>query len=366
MDVLHLFIEDCWAEREGEYKKGENSMEYKHLGKAGLKVSRLSIGGLVWGRRVEESESIKLIRKAIDQGMTFVDTSDIYGKEDIFLTPERGTSEIVVGKALKGIRESIVLATKLGFRAGSTQNDIGLSRLHIINAVDHQLKRLQTDYIDLYYAHYFDRTTPLEETLRAMDDLVRQGKVRYIGCSNYYAWQLTKALWTSERYNLVRYDCIQSSYNLLSRNIETELLPLCESEGVGVTIWGPLASGLLTGKYKFNENEPAPKRGYGIWQKMTFEAISLLEKAAKASGHTLTQMALAWLLKNPVVTSVISGFTSEAQLQENLSALGVKLTEEELAACDEVGQMLYPAPKMVLPSVKEEERRPVDTQGHYL
>jgi aryl-alcohol dehydrogenase-like predicted oxidoreductase len=262
---------------------------------------------------------------------------------------------------LKGERHSVILATKVGGRAGPTPNDIGLNRFHIIDNIEHQLRRLQTDYIDLYYAHIFDNTTPIEETLRAMDDLVRQGKVRYVGCSNYYAWQLCKALWLSERYNLIRYDCIQLSYNLLSRDIETELLPLCDSEGIGVTVWGPLAGGLLTGKYKFDPSEPIPEKGYGMWQKNTFDAISSLKQAAEANGHSLTQLALAWLLNNPTITSVISGFTSEKQLKENLGTLEVKLSEEEHAACEEVNKMLNPAPKMIHPSCVEAERVPVES-----
>ena len=336
-------------------------MEYKHLGKTGLKVSRLSVGCAAWGYKVNEADSISLIKSAIAEGMTFIDTADIYGKSD-FQTPERGPSEVIVGKALKGIRHSVVLATKVGVRAGPTPNDIGLNRLHIIEGLEQQLRRLQTDYVDIYYAHIFDYTTPIEETLRAMDDLVHQGKVRYVGCSNYYAWQLCKALWLSERYNLARYDCLEPSYNLLAREVETELLPLCDSEGIGVNVWGPLAGGLLSGKYaQDNPNEPPKKpTGYGMWGKTVFEAIAYLKKAADANGHSLTQLSLAWLLKNPTVTSVISGFTSIKQLKENLSALEVNLSEDELAACDEMYKILHPAPKIMHPSVVEEERTPVD------
>ncbi len=336
-------------------------MQYKHLGKTGLKVSRLAIGGAAWGGRVNEADSISLIKAAIAEGLTFVDTSDIYGKAS-FLTPDRGPCEIIVGKALKGERHSVVLATKVGARVGPTPNDIGLNRLHIIEGVEQQLRRLQTDYIDLYYAHIFDYTTPIEETLRAMDDLVHQGKVRYIGCSNYYAWQLCKALWICDRYNLTRYDCIQSSYNLLARDVETELLPFCASEEIGVNVWGPLAGGLLSGKYnEYNPDEPPPPGafGYGMWAKISHDAISLLKKAAEANGHTLSQLALAWLLNNPTVTAVLTGFTSVKQLKENLSALEVKISDDELAACDEVGKMLVPAPKMFLPTCVEEERVPV-------
>jgi aryl-alcohol dehydrogenase-like predicted oxidoreductase len=337
-------------------------LQFKHLGRTGLKVSRLSIGGAAWGFRVKEPEAIKLIQSALAEGLTFVDTSDMYGKES-FLSPDRGQSEIIVGKAIKEHRHDLILATKVGGRAGPTANDIGLSRWHIMDGVEQQLRRLQTDYIDLYYAHIFDNTTPIEETLRAMDDLVHQGKVRYIGCSNYYAWQLCKALWISDQNNLARYDCIQLSYNLLSRDIETELLPLCASEGIGVNIWGPLAGGLLSGKYdKFNADEPPPPGafGYGMWSQITHTAISRLMKVANESGHTMTQLALAWLLNNPIVTSVLTGFTSVEQLKENVSSLDVELTEDEIKACDEVGKMIYPMPKMFHPTVVEAERLPAD------
>ena len=339
-------------------------MQYRHLGRTGLKVSELSLGGLAWGAKLDEAESIPIIKSAIDAGINFIDTADLYGKVDFF-APRRGHSEEIVGKALQGIRHSVVLATKVCARVGTGVNDIGLNRKYIMEGVEYSLRRLQTDYIDLYYAHAFDYTTPIEETLRAMDDLVHQGKVRYIGCSNYYAWQLCKALWISDRHNLTRFHCIQSAYNLLARDVEDELLPLCASEGVGVSVWAPLGGGLLTGKYDaYNPNEPPPqgRGGYrNLWRAANFEAIARLKQVAKENGHSLTQLALAWLLQKPAITSVVCGVSSVRQLEENISATEIKLSQDELAVCDEVWQILSPQPKMPGPSVTEEQRIVVDS-----
>jgi 1-deoxyxylulose-5-phosphate synthase len=334
-------------------------MLYKNLGRTGLKVSTLALGGLAWGAKLDEAESIPLIKRAISEGINFIDTADLYGKVD-FSAPRRGQSEEIVGKAIKGERHSVVLATKVCARVGTGINDIGLNRKHIMEGIENSLRILQTDYIDLYYAHAFDYTTPLEETLRAMDDLVHQGKVRYIGCSNFRAWQLCKSLWLSDRHNLSRFDCIQSAYNLLARDVEDELLPLCIDEGVGVAVWSPLGGGLLTGKYDKNDPNQPPPQGRGgyknLWQAANFEAIKILKKAAEENGHSVTQLAIAWLLNNAAITSVVCGVTSDTQLKENLSAIEVKLSTNEIAACDAVWKMLSPQPKMPGPSVSESER----------
>ncbi len=324
-------------------------MQYKNLGRTGLKVSIISLGCLEFGRKVNEATSLDIINTALFAGVNFIDTADIYGKER-FDIPDRGTSEIVVGKALKGKRNSVVLATKLEGKTGPTVNDRGLSRKHIMTGVEESLHRLQTDYIDIYYAHAPDYATPLEETLRAFDDLVRQGKVLYIGMSNFYAWQLCKALWITDKNNLARPDCIQTSYNLIARDCEIELLHLCESEGVGVNVWAPLAGGMLTGKYsQMDPTKPPPPgaRAYpGTWKTNNFEAIARLKQIAEEHGHKLTQFSLAWLLNNPVVTSVVCGASSVKQLEENLGAIDIKLSKEELASCDEVWQDLRPRPSM--------------------
>ncbi len=302
---------------------------------------------MVFGNQVSEAEAINIIGKALSAGVNFFDTADGYAG---------GRSEEIVGKALKGKRHSVVLATKVASRTGPGANDIGLSRKHIIKGIEDSLRRLETDYIDLYYVHSPDYATPIEETLRTLDDLVHQGKVRYIACSNFRAWQLCKALWVSDLHNLARFDCIEPPYNLLTRDIEYELLPLCASEGVGVCIYNPLAAGLLTGKYDPNK-PPAEGTRFTLerlgslyyeryWLATNFEAVARLKQIAEGHGWSLTQFALAWTLSNSTITSAICGATSVKQLEENLGASEVKLSQEELAACDEVWQKLSPRPKL--------------------
>ena len=207
-------------------------MKYRRMGRTGLKVSEICLGTMIYGDQVEEARALKIIRKALDSGVNFLDTADMYVE---------GKSEEIVGKALKGYRDSVVLATKVANRTGPGPNDVGLSRKHIMKAIEDSLRRLKTDYIDIYYVHLPDYETPIEESLHALDDLVHQGKVRYIACSNFRAWQLCKALWVSDIQNLARFDCIQPPYNLITRDIEYELLPLCVGEGVGVCVYSPLA-----------------------------------------------------------------------------------------------------------------------------
>ncbi len=249
-----------------------------------------------------------------------------------------------------------MLATKVANRTGPGANDIGLSRKHIMKGIEDSLRRLETDYIDLYYVHLPDYDTPIEETLRTLDDLVHQGKVRYIACSNFHAWQLCKALWVSDLHNLARFDCIQPPYNLLTRNIEYELLPLCASEGVGVCVYNPLAGGLLTGKYdpnkppaegtRFTLERLGPLYYERYWSATNFEAVAHLKQIAREYNRSLTQLALTWTLSNETITSTICGATSVKQLEENLGASEVKLSQEELVACDEVWQKLSPRPKL--------------------
>lgn len=318
-------------------------MKYRKMGRTGLKVSEICLGTMIYGDQVEEKRSIRIIRKALETGINFLDTADMYVK---------GKSEEIVGKAIRGYRDSIVLATKVAGRMGPGPNDAGLSRRHIMKAIEDSLGRLKTDYIDLYYAHLPDHETPLEETLRALDDLVHQGKVRYIACSNFRAWELCKALWVSDRYNLARFDCISSPYNLITRDVEYELLPLCASEGIGVTVYNPLAGGLLTGKH---DPKKAPTKGtrFGLksfgkmyydryWSDVNFEAVARLKSVASESGASLPQFALAWTLNNRTITTAVCGCSSLKQLEENLAAIELKLSPEQLAACDEVWQSLRP------------------------
>jgi aryl-alcohol dehydrogenase (NADP+) len=348
-------------------------MEYRKVGRTGLKVSAFCLGTMMFGRQVDEPESLRIIRRALDGGVTFIDTADMYAN---------GATEEILGKAIKGIRDSLVLASKAGhlrrlaprygeqtvagpldlarprpFHAwpggdGVGPNDMGLSRKHILQAVEGSLKRLGTDYLDLYYAHMPDYDTPLEETLRAMDDLVRQGKVRYLGCSNFRAYQVCKALWLSDKHNLARWDIIQPPFNLLARDIEYELLPLCLEEGIGVAVFSPLAAGFLSGKYakgkpplegkRFSLGKLGFRYNEKYWTDLDFDAVERLRQIAADQGRSLPQFALAWVLQKQGITSIVCGATSVEQLEQNLGAVGLRLSQEELSACDEVWHCLHP------------------------
>ncbi len=319
-------------------------MKYKQMGITGLMVSEICLGTMTFGSQLDEKGSIEVIHRALDNGINFIDTADLYVE---------GLSEQIVGKALQGKRSGVILASKVGaWKVGTDVNKIGLSRKNIMGGIEDSLRRLGTDYIDLYYAHKPDPITPIDETLRAFDDLVHQGKVRYIACSNYPLWRLSKALCVSEVHGLARFDCIQPPYNLIGRDIEEEILPLCESEGIGVCVYNPLAAGLLTGKHD-PEKEPAENTRFRhatlgkvykdrYWLDSNFRAISRLMEVAAAHDHSMPQFALAGVLKNPLITSVICGVTSSRQLEENLGALEVELTEKELMVCDQVWHQLRP------------------------
>lgn len=319
-------------------------MKYRKLGRTGLMVSEICVGTMTFGNQIDEAESIKLIKWAVDAGINFIDTADQYVD---------GLTEEIVGKALKGVRNSVVLATKVGsWQSGPSVNEIGCSRKHIMQAVEGSLHRLGTDYIDIYYAHRWDTATPIDETLRALDDLVHQGKVRYIGCSNYLVWQLGKALWVSDLNNLAHYDCTQPPYNLITRGIEDELLPLCKNEGVGVCVYNPLAGGLLTGKHdpskpptegtRFSNKRMGKMYSERYWLESNFEAVARFKEITQKHGRSMAQFALAWILNNEAITSVVCGSNSIKQLEENLGAIDIKLTNEELCACDEVWHQLRP------------------------
>lgn len=303
------------------------------MGRTGLKVSVICLGTMLFGDQVNEETARAIVDTCWEAGVNFFDTADVY---------VQGRSEEVLGRLLKGRRHQAVIATKVQGVMGQGPNDRGLSRAHIMQAVEASLRRLQTDYIDLYQTHWPDYDTPLEETLRALDDLVRQGKVRYVGCSNYPAWYLCKSLWISDVRNLVRFDCAQPRYNLLDRAIEGELLPLCAEEGIGVIPYNPLAGGFLTGKYKRGQPPPEDTRFARrkdlyvprYWQDSNFDAVEKLVDAAQRYGKTPPQLALAWLLHNPVITAPIVGASRPSQIEETLQAVDMTLSEEELAACD--------------------------------
>ena len=318
-------------------------MKYRKLGRTGLKVSQICLGTMTFGDQVGEAGATEIIKAALNAGVNFFDTANAYVE---------GRSEEIVGRALKEDRDSVVLATKVGNRMGPTANDIGLSRKHIMKGLEDSLSRLQTDYVDIYYVHLPDYDTPIDETLRALDDLVHQGKVRYLGCSNFRAWQVCKALWVSDLQNLSRFDCHQPPYNLLTRDIEYELLPLCASEGLGVCVYNPLAAGLLTGKHdlskppaegtRFTHESIGSMYYERYWAKENFEAVDRLKQIAQEHGHDLTRFALAWILNNQTITSSICGSSSLSHLEHNVGATEIELSEEALEACDGIWQQLRP------------------------
>ncbi len=290
-------------------------MQYQRLGRTGLEVSSLCLGTMAFGRWIDEAASETILNTAIDQGINFIDTANYYGTgQDTEVPYGTGESEAIIGRALKGKRDDVVLATKAGIRMGHGKNQSGLSRKHLMNEVENSLNRLQTDYIDLYQVHYFDPNTPLDETLRALDDLVHQGKVRYIGCSNYAAWQIMKSHAISERLNLASYISVQPQYNLLSREIERELLPFCESENVGVMAYSPMARGMLSGKYLTPNDAPPESRaahGEKLLRKYftdeNFKKVDHYRSLAEQNRVSLSQFALSWVLNQPAVTSAIIG-----------------------------------------------------------
>jgi 1-deoxyxylulose-5-phosphate synthase len=313
-------------------------MRYKRLGRTGLKVSEICLGTMTFGSQADEQASRAIVRRALDAGVNFFDTANVYNA---------GVSEEFTGRALEGVRRDIVLATKVHGKMGPGPNDQGQSRKHIMDAIEQSLRRLGTDYIDLYQVHRFDPTTPLEETLRALDDLVHSGKVRYLGASNYAAWQLCTALWTSDKVGLARYDCVQPRHNLISRAIELELLPLCQAHGVGVIVYNPLAGGMLTGKHR-RQVPPAAGTRFDInpmyhnryWQERVFDAVDRFRDIAAGTGHSIAQVALAWSLANPIVTSAILGASRVDQLEETLPAVDITLSAEHLQQLDELWEIV--------------------------
>ena len=307
-------------------------MEYRKLGDSGLKVSEIGLGGNRFGWRADEETSVAVINHALSMGINYIDTADMY---------DRGRSEEFVGKAVKNQRSDVIIATKFGYAMGDNPNQRGGSRHYIMKAVEASLRRLQTDFIDLYQIHLPDPTTPIEETLRAMDDLVRAGKVRYIGCSNFAAWQLCQALWTSRVNNLHCFVTVQTRYNLLERQIETELVPCCQAYGIGVIPWGPLAGGFLTGKYRQDavsdgrSSRPIPLYA-NIFTNANWNKLAKLEAFAAKRGHTVGELAIAWLLSKPWVSTVIAGARKLEQVSANVAAVEWRLTAEEVTEIEAV------------------------------
>lgn len=325
-------------------------MKIHFLGKTGIKVSELCFGTMTFGGRgrhkiigeVDQKEADTLVGMALDAGINFFDTADVYSE---------GLSEEICGKALGTQRKNIILATKVRARMGPGPNDVGLSRHHILEGCNASLKRLGTDYIDLYQVHSFDPITPLEETLRALDDLVRQGKVRYIGCSNFAGWQLMKALSISERYGWEKFASLQALYSLIARELENELVPLCLDQGMGILVYSPLSGGFLTGKYRRGQPRPEGTRlsqtesnSLPFDEEKGFNVVEQLDRIGKEHNATVAQAALNYLLRKQGITSVIIGARTREQLAENLRTIDWEMTPAEVTRLDELTQPIpiYP------------------------
>jgi aryl-alcohol dehydrogenase-like predicted oxidoreductase len=342
-------------------------MEYRQLGRSGLQVPVFSFGTGTFGGKGEffgawgssgVREATRIVDICLDAGVTLFDTADVYSE---------GASEEVLGKAIGKRRDRVLISTKASFRLGEGPNDIGSSRFHLIRAVDGSLRRLGTDYIDLFQLHGFDALTPVEEALGTLDDLVRAGKIRYIGCSNFSGWHLMKSLAVSEKYGLARYVAHQAYYCLVGRDYEWELMPLALDQGVGTVVWSPLGWGRLTGWIRRNQPPPAVSRlpataqyGPPVPEAYLYTVVDALDEIAGETGKSVPQIALNWLLGRPSVATVILGARNEEQLQSNLGALGWSLTPEQVARLDKVSEVTLPYPYW---HQRGFERNPFPTPG---
>jgi aryl-alcohol dehydrogenase-like predicted oxidoreductase len=325
-------------------------MDYRQLGHSGLRVSALTLGTMTFGGKdrfanvgtTDVAGAKRQVDMCLDAGINLFDTADVYSA---------GMSEEILGEAVGSRRDDVLIATKARMAMGDGPNDAGLSRHHLIRSCEASLRRLGTDYIDLYQVHEWDGVTPMEETLTALDDLQRAGKIRYAGCSNFAGWQLSKALGVSERHALVRYVSQQIFYSLQARDAEYELVPAGLDQGVGILVWSPLAGGLMSGKYRRGRQAPEGSRQLTDWkeppvrdQEATYDVVEVLVEIAEAHGVSAAQVALAWLLGRPGVASVIVGARTEEQLADNLAAADLELSDDERARLDEVSQppLIYP------------------------
>ncbi len=312
------------------------------LGRTGLRVTRVALGTMTFGGQCDDATSRAILDTAEELGIDFIDSADAYPIPPSFETA--GRTEEIVGAWLRGKRDRFVLATKCFHPMGPGPNDRGNSRVHVIRALDASLKRLQTDYVDLYQIHRWDETTPIEETLGTLDDLRRAGKIRYAGASNTSAWQLMQSLWTSDVRGLIRFDSLQPRYNLLFRDIEAETVPACISNGVGIIVYNPLAGGMLTGKYRAT---PTPVEGTRFtlgeagslyrrryWRNETLEVVARLADDVTSRGKSLAQVALRWTLEQPGITAAIVGASRPEQMRDTLGGVALELDEKDRAACD--------------------------------
>ncbi len=325
-------------------------MEQRQLGASGLRVSALTLGTMTFGGQgkfanvgtTDLEGARRQIDRCIDAGVTLIDTADVYSG---------GASEEIVGQALEGRRDDVLVASKVRFSMGEGANDAGLSRHHVIRGCEASLRRLGMDHLDLYQVHQWDGQTPIEETLEALDDLVRSGKVRYVGCSNYAAWQMVKALGIAHAHHLPRFVSTQVYYSLQERSIEHEILPACLDQGLGVLVWSPLAGGLLSGKYRRGQSGPEGARHLTEWSEPPvydedglYDTIDVLVEIAEGHGVSAAQVALAWLLRRPGVSTVIIGARTDEQLADNLEAAGLALSDEDVRRLDEVSRPPLPYP----------------------
>ena len=325
-------------------------MDYRQLGRSGLRVSSLTLGTMTFGGRdkfakvgsTDVEGASRQIDRCLDAGVTLFDTANAYSG---------GASEEILGKAIRGRRDRVLVATKARMPMGDGPNDAGLSRHHLIRSCEESLQRLGIDHIDLFQVHEWDGQTPLEETLRALDDLVRSGKVRYVGCSNYAGWQLMKGLGLSDRLGLERFVSQQIYYSLQARDAEYELVPAGLDQGVGILVWSPLAGGLMSGKYRRGQEGPAGSRHLTDWgeppvrdQEATYDVIDVLVEIAEGRGVSAAQVALAWLLGRPGVSSLVIGARTDEQLADNLAAADLVLADDERARLDEISAppLIYP------------------------
>jgi aryl-alcohol dehydrogenase-like predicted oxidoreductase len=320
-------------------------MKYRNLGRTGVQVSALCLGCMNFGGRADEADSLRVIDRALDSGINFIDTANVYGHDPADFNVGRGRSEVIVGKALRGgKRERVFLATKAYFPMGDDPNQMGSSRYHIMAECEASLKRLGVETIDLYQLHHPTNDIPVDETLRALDDLIRQGKIRYIGTSSFAAWQFIESLWVSKEYGLNRFICEQPVYNLLDRRLEREFLPMARTYGIAVIPWSPTAGGFLTGRYRRGQPAPEGSRYNAFWDSSekdvlidaAFDVLDVVEAIAAEKGCTPAQLSLAWCLHQPGITSPIIGPRTVEQLEDSLGALDVTITAEDTARLDAV------------------------------
>ncbi|PHN04774.1 aldo/keto reductase [Flavilitoribacter nigricans] len=345
-------------------------MKYNILGNTGLLVSELCLGTMTFGGRgfwtaigeLDQKPVDELVKRSVDAGINFIDTANVYSE---------GLSEEMTGKAIRNLgldRKSLVIATKVRGTMGEGPNQTGLSRGHIIQQVEDSLRRLDTDYIDLYQIHGFDPFVPLEETLRALDDLVRSGKVRYIGCSNLAAWHIMKALAYSEHRNLAKFVSLQAYYTIAGRDLEREVIPLLKDQKVGLMVWSPLAGGLLSGKFKRDGEGPEGARRVNfdfppVNKERAFDILDVMRPMAEAKGISVARLALGWLLQQEAVTTVIIGAKKMEQLEDNLQAVDVTFTEEELQQLDEVSRLPEEYPGWMLYRQGRDRRGQIENLG---